>query len=225
MLNFREDHIFILFILLAIVFAFIMVGGFSKPIDYSPPPTPQQLGMAVPSNASESSSAAVSTAPSSAAPSPLPSVSANNGWTCNTSDPNARGSTKMNDNYYNSTYFGCGATGQKGEDGDDNCLPFCNVSSLCSGPGSYCEGQIKWFAADADRYGCLSRLKLTNPKNNKSVVVVSIDEGPSCSVESQVQRGIIDMSGPAYQALGLQDRSDLVYVEVVPAGTPLGPVQ
>ncbi|MEO7331096.1 MAG: hypothetical protein ABI193_21145, partial [Minicystis sp.] len=83
------------------------------------------------------------------------------------------------------------------------------------------------FAADAARFGCLARLKVTNAKNGKSVVVVALDNGPSCTLEKKVSHALIDLSYPANQYLfggeqGVSDKA-LVHVDEVPANTPLGP--
>jgi len=94
--------------------------------------------------------------------------------------------------------------------------------------GKQCEERVTWFTADAARFGCLTKLKVTNPANGKSVVAIALDFGPSCTlVEDKVQKGVLDASGRVDRQLfgsdqGFQDRS-LVHVTEVPASTPLGP--
>jgi hypothetical protein len=87
---------------------------------------------------------------------------------------------------------------------------------------------VDWYAADGARFGCLARLRVTNPKNGKACVVVALDYGPSCSVENSVSHAVLDLSGPANLHLfgGAQGAVDkaLVHVVEVDPTTPLGPL-
>ena len=151
-------------------------------------------------------------------------------WSCG----GTWGTSKMEDGGYYATSFGCwlDANGDPHSDPGDNCIPACladaKSSGLCTGlSGPACEQKVQWFAADAGRFGCLARLRVTNPANGKSVVVVSLDLGPSCSVESQVDDGVLDLSYPTTNYLfgdqvGVVEKKGVHVVEV-DASTPLGP--
>lgn len=125
---------------------------------------------------------------------------------------------------YKTTAFGCvnGFT-----DPNDNCMGACgNPPGLCNGPsGPDCERKLDWFAADADRYGCFSRLKITNPKTLKSAVVIVIDRGPACSQEQAFNAPIIDLSYTAAKYVGGSSGGnyEVAHVEKVSSSTPLGP--
>lgn len=126
---------------------------------------------------------------------------------------------------YKTTAFGCvnGWT-----DPGDNCLPACgNPPGLCNGlSGPDCERKLGWFAADADRYGCFSRLKITNPITKKAAVVIVIDRGPACSQEQIHKAPIIDLSYTAAKYVGGTNGGnyEVANVEKVSNTTPLGPV-
>lgn len=151
-------------------------------------------------------------------------------WSCGGS----WGTTKVSGGSYYATSFGCWVDGAGKSHGDsgDNCIPGClskaRSAGLCAGmSGPDCERAVNWYAADAGRFGCLARIKVTNPKNGRSAVLAVLDYGPACWVEQRVSHGVLDMSGRASQYLfgggqGYQDRSDVVVTEV-PATTPLGP--
>jgi D-alanyl-D-alanine carboxypeptidase len=152
-------------------------------------------------------------------------------WSCG----GTWGTTKAANGDYYTTAFGCwkDANGTSHQDAGDNCIPAClsqaKSSGLCAGmTGPQCEESVNWYAADAGRFGCLARLRVTNPANGKSVVVVALDYGPNCSIEKQVSHAAIDMSSPANQYLfgsdqGIVDKAKVHVVEVA-ASTPLGPV-
>lgn len=154
------------------------------------------------------------------------------GWSC----PGSYSKKKATDGAYYATSFGCytSEAGKLMKDPGDNCLPGCQKiigSALCPNAktGPTCEAEIKWFAADAGRFGCGQRLKVTNPKNGKSLVVAAIDYGPSCKVESKVKHAALDLSYPSTWYLfqgqqGIVNRAT-VTVEEVGASTPLGPVK
>lgn len=153
-------------------------------------------------------------------------------WTCTGS----YGTTKASSGDYYVTAFGCwkDAAGVSHGDAADNCVPTCLAQAKAAGlclpgdTGKNCEERVTWFTADAARFGCLARLKITNPANGKSVIAVALDFGPSCtSVEAKVKKEVLDASGRVDRLLfgsdqGVLDRS-LVHVTEVAASTPLGP--
>jgi hypothetical protein len=153
-----------------------------------------------------------------------------NGWKCNTS---GGGTSQSPTGAYYATSFGCwlDSDGHHRGDGGDNCIPWCidQPSDICGGQsGKACEEALGWYAANERRFGCGMRLQVTNPHNGKSVVVIVIDRGPSCSVEKKVSHWVLDLSYPSTNYLfgGPEGASDkaLVSVVEVPATTPLGPV-
>jgi len=153
-------------------------------------------------------------------------------WTCTGS----YGTKKASSGDYYITAFGCwkDAAGVSHGDAADNCIPTCLAQAKAAGlclpgdTGKNCEERVTWFTADAARFGCLARLKVTNPANGKSVIAVALDYGPSCTtVEAKVKKEVLDASGRVDRFLfgsdqGVLDRS-LVHVTEVAASTPLGP--
>lgn len=153
-------------------------------------------------------------------------------WSCTGS----YGTTKASDGDYYITAFGCwkDAAGVAHGDSGDNCIPTCFAQAKSAGvclpgeTGKQCEERVTWFTADAARFGCLAKLRVTNPANGKSVIAIALDFGPSCTaVEDKVKKGVLDASGRVDRELfgsdqGFQDKS-LVHVTEVPASTPLGP--
>jgi hypothetical protein len=152
-------------------------------------------------------------------------------WSCD----GVYGTEKLADGDYYVTAFGCwkDANGNHSDPGD-NCVPAClsqaQGEGLCAGlSGPACERKVNWYAADAGRFGCMARLRVTNPKNGKAVVVVALDFGPSCSMEESVSHGVIDLSYPTNyylfgEAKGADEEAEVHVVEV-DASTPLGPVK
>jgi|GEM_PF-5757922 len=153
-------------------------------------------------------------------------------WSCN----GLYGTTKASDGDYYLTAFGCwvDANATTHVDPTDNCIPACfgkaQSSGLCqkTDTGPQCEEKVNWYVADSGRFGCLARLRVENPKNNKKVIVVVLDAGPGCSVESKVQKAILDASGRVDEylfgaQLGYSDKG-LVHVVEVDPSTPLGPI-
>lgn len=139
---------------------------------------------------------------------------------------------------YYITSFGCwiDEDGDLRGDGGDNCVPWCqsfadpdDYEELCPGmSGAECERSVAWYTADADRYGCLTRLRVTNPETKDAAVVVVLDRGPSCKIERRVEHWVLDLSYPASNYLfggpaSATERVEAI-VEVVPPDTPLGPV-
>ncbi len=136
---------------------------------------------------------------------------------------------------YSTSWFGCyrKADGTIYKDPYDNCEFACGSKGLCASglSGPECEAQLKWFAADADRYGCGARIRVTNCANGKQVVLATLDRGPNCnSVEKKYGAPVLDMSHPAMVYLfdgktyGGSDKKRVV-VEKVDGATPLGPVE
>ena len=134
---------------------------------------------------------------------------------------------------YSTSWFGCyrNSDGSVHTDPDDNCLFACGSMGNCpSGiSGPECQARLRWFSADADRYGCGAKIRVTACKSGKSVVLVALDRGPRCgTVESSSRAPVLDMSHDAMTYLyggayyGGPDRQAVV-VEVVDKATPLGP--
>lgn len=145
------------------------------------------------------------------------------------------GTAQPSDKSYYITAFGCWVDAAGGRHGDsaDNCIPGClsqlRSMGICSPSqtGKQCEEKLTWFTADVGRFGCGTRVRVTNPANGKSAVAIAIDYGPACWVERSVKRPILDASGRVNRYLfgedkGASDRA-VVHVEVVPSSTPLGP--
>jgi len=146
------------------------------------------------------------------------------------------GTTPATDGDYYITSFGCWVDPQNQvhTDPGDNCIPSClakaKQAGLCmqNDTGPQCEERVNWFTADGARFGCLARLRVTNPANGKAVIAVALDYGPACSVERSVDEEILDASGAVDLYLfggprGATDRA-LVHVVEVDPSTPLGPV-
>jgi len=153
-------------------------------------------------------------------------------WTCT----GTTGKHVPADGHFYATCFGCWIDEHGNHRGDpsDNCIPWCQggdpagYAEVCAGlSGPACERQIHWYAAGADRYGCFTRIRATNPHNGKSVVLLVIDKGPACWIEDQVDHWVADISYPAsYYLFGepknAPERADLI-IQVVSDTTPLGP--
>jgi len=170
---------------------------------------------------------------------PAPYGTPETSWTCGGTagtHPSASGS------YYVSN-FGCwvDSSGTAHSDPGDNCIPWCMYgaagqgrstewNALCGGmSGPDCERSVNWYSADADRFGCGARIRVTNVKTGQAAVVAVIDRGPACWVESKVSHWGLDLSYPAIKYLfggqmGIPDKGEVNVVEV-PTSTPLGPVQ
>lgn len=146
------------------------------------------------------------------------------------------GTTPATDGDYYITSFGCWVDPNNTihTDPGDNCIPSCLAKAKQAGlcmpgdTGPECEERVNWFTADGARFGCLARLKMTNPANGKSVIAVALDYGPACAVERSVNEEVLDASGRVDLYLfggdrGATDRATVHVVEVDPS-TPLGPV-
>jgi hypothetical protein len=152
------------------------------------------------------------------------------GWSCG----GLTGKTASPTGVYYTTSFGCWTDSSGVEHGDagDNCVPYCmgrpGWNDLCAGlSGRECELATNWYAADSDRFGCFTRIRVENPDNGKAAVLAVIDRGPNCRIERQVSHWVLDMSYPASRYLfggptSARERAD-VRVEVVADDTPLGP--
>jgi hypothetical protein len=148
-------------------------------------------------------------------------------WSCTS----LTGETTNPERRYFTTSFGCWVDdeGVAHSDAGDNCIPACSLASIgCDGlSGPACERTINWYAADADRFGCGTRLRVTNPDSGDSAVVMVIDRGPNCTIENNVDFWVLDLSyrvsyhlfgGPTSAGEGAD-----VLVEVVDPTTPVGP--
>ncbi len=136
---------------------------------------------------------------------------------------------------FSTSWFGCyfEDDGSIHEDPFDNCEFACGSQGLCPAgqDGPTCEANLRWFAADVDRYGCGGRIRVTNCDNGHAVVLVTLDRGPNCnSVEKACDAPVLDMSHDAMVYLfdgatygGCEHQG--VVVEQVDAATPLGPVR
>ena len=150
-------------------------------------------------------------------------------WSCSGSF----NTQKAADCEYYATAFGCwkDSNGVNHGDPGDNCIPAClnqAKQSICAGlSGPACERKVSWFAAGKGRWGCMQRLKVTNPENGKAAVIVVLDAGPACWVESKIDAPVADLSYPtAYYLFGHAPGTgdgERVIVEEVDASTPLGP--
>jgi len=153
-------------------------------------------------------------------------------WSCS----GTYATKKAGDGNYYLTSFGCwvDSSGTHHSDPGDNCIPACLSQAKSDGicqsgwSGKVCEEQTSYYVADSGRFGCLARLRITNPASGAGVVAVVLDAGPACWVEAKVQRAILDASPPVALALfgsssvGWSSKR-LVHVVEVDASTPLGP--
>ena len=158
------------------------------------------------------------------------------GTTTNFSCTGSYGTTKAENGDYYITAFGCWVDAQNvvHTDPADNCIPSCldkaRQAGLClpGDTGPQCEERVTWYTADGARFGCLARLRVTNPANGKAVIAVALDYGPGCPGENGVSHAVLDASGRIDRYLfgsdqGATDRA-LVHVVEVDVSTPLGPV-
>jgi hypothetical protein len=146
------------------------------------------------------------------------------------------GTVPVDDGNYYITSFGCyiDANGNVQTDPGDNCIPSCLSKAIQAGlcpagsQGPDCEEAINWYTADGARFGCLARVRVTNPANGKAVIAVALDYGPACSVENSVNHAVLDTSGRIDDYLfgGPEGASDMAAVHVVQVddSTPLGPI-
>jgi hypothetical protein len=141
-------------------------------------------------------------------------------------------SEKPPNHLYSTSNFGCyrKADGTIYKDPSDNCLFSCGDMGLCPGTtdGPTCEATLRWFTADADRFGCGKRIRLTNCLNGKHAIAVALDRGPNCKNEQTYGVPVIDMSHDLMTYLfdgklyGGVDKKRIL-VEEVSSTTKLGP--
>jgi hypothetical protein len=135
---------------------------------------------------------------------------------------------------YFATDFGCSSNPYFNDPGDvcgsASCIASAYTEGVCSSGQSHadCQRAVNWYSIGGARYGCGTRLRVTNPNNGKSVVVMVLDNGPSCKVENKVGFWVLDVSYPTIKYLFGQEEgySDKARVDavVVDSSTPLGPV-
>jgi hypothetical protein len=154
-------------------------------------------------------------------------------WSCT----GVQGTSKALDGNYYTTWFGCwvDANGTHHKDPNDNCIPGCfayaQQSGLCakSDTGQQCEEKTVWFTANNGRFGCLSRVRISNPANGKAVVAVVLDGGPACSAEQKIQKAMLDTSAPVFNYLFDDGKTwttkSYTHVVEVDPSTPLGIVK
>ena len=134
---------------------------------------------------------------------------------------------------YYATDFGCSSNPYFTDPGDTcgsaSCIQSAYDEGVCSGGQSNadCQRAVNWYSVGGASYGCGARLQVTNPANGKSVVVMVLDNGPSCTVENDANFWVLDVSYPTIQYLfgseeGWGDHA-LIHAEVVGSSTPLGP--
>jgi hypothetical protein len=134
---------------------------------------------------------------------------------------------------YYATDFGCSSDPEFTDPGDTcgsaACISSAFSEGLCSSGESNaeCQRAVNWYSIGGASYGCGARLRVENPANGKSVIVIVLDNGPSCAVENEAGYWVLDVSYPTIMYLfgseeGYSDHA-LINVSVVSRGTPLGP--
>lgn len=135
---------------------------------------------------------------------------------------------------YYATDFGCSSNPYFTDPGDTcgsaSCIQSAYDEGVCSSGQSKasCQRAVNWYSVGGKSYGCGARLQVTNPANGKSVVVMVLDDGPSCTVENDANFWVLDVSYPTIKYLfgseeGWGDHARVNAV-VVDSTTPLGPV-
>jgi hypothetical protein len=134
---------------------------------------------------------------------------------------------------YYATDFGCSSNPYFTDPGDTcgsaACIQSAYDEGVCTSSQSNatCQRTVNWYAVGGASYGCGARLQVTNPSNGKSVIVMVLDNGPSCNVENDANFWVLDVSYPTIQYLfgseeGWADHA-LINAVVVDTSTPLGP--
>jgi hypothetical protein len=134
---------------------------------------------------------------------------------------------------YYATDFGCSSDPYFTDPGDTcgsaACIQSAYDQGICSSSESNasCQRAVNWYAVGGSSYGCGARLEVTNPANGKSVVVMVLDNGPSCTVENDADFWVLDVSYPTIMYLfgseeGWSDHAR-IQASVVSSSTPLGP--
>lgn len=135
---------------------------------------------------------------------------------------------------YYATDFGCSSDPYFTDPGDTcgsaACIQSAYDEGVCTSSQSNadCQRTVNWYAVGGASYGCGARLQVTNPANGKSVVVMVLDNGPSCAVENDASFWVLDVSYPTIMYLfgseeGWSDHA-LIDAVVVGPSTPLGPI-
>ncbi len=134
---------------------------------------------------------------------------------------------------YYATDFGCSSNPYFTDPGDTcgsaSCIQSAFDQGVCPAGQSNadCQRAVNWYAVGGASYGCGARLNVTNPANGKSVVVMVLDNGPSCTVENDANFWVLDVSYPTIMYLfGSEEGwADHALINAVPVGasTPLGP--
>jgi hypothetical protein len=135
---------------------------------------------------------------------------------------------------YYATDFGCSSNPYFNDPGDTcgsaSCVQSAYDQGVCSSGQSHadCQRAVNWYSVGGASYGCGARLQVTNPASGKSVVVLVLDNGPSCTVENDANFWVLDVSYPTIQYLFGQEEGwgdhARVNAVVVDSSTPLGPV-
>lgn len=134
---------------------------------------------------------------------------------------------------YYATDFGCSSNPYFTDPGDTcgsaSCIQSAYDQGVCTSGQSKasCQRAVNWYSVGGASYGCGTRLQVSNPATGKSVVVMVLDDGPSCTVENDANFWVLDVSYPTIQYLfgseeGWADHA-LVHASVVDPSTPLGP--
>jgi hypothetical protein len=135
---------------------------------------------------------------------------------------------------YYATDFGCSSDPYFTDPGDTcgsaSCIQSAYDEGVCTSGQSHasCQRAVNWYSVGGKSYGCGTRLQVTNPANGKAVIVMVLDDGPSCTVENNANFWVLDVSYPTIQYLfgseeGWADHASVNAV-VVDSSTPLGPV-
>jgi hypothetical protein len=152
-------------------------------------------------------------------------------WSCN----GATGTEKLASGEYVAGSFGCSILedGSDGYEPGDGCEPSCLDTLVDEGlcleqmDGPECERFVNWFASGSDRFGCGTKLRVTDPASGRSAIVAVIESGPSCSVEKSVGTGVVHLSHRASEHLfgSIVDTSDerTIEIEEVASDEPVGP--
>jgi hypothetical protein len=134
---------------------------------------------------------------------------------------------------YYATDFGCSSDPYFTDPGDTcgsaACIASAYDEGVCDSSQSDadCQRAVNWYSVGGASYGCGARLLVSNPANGKSVVVMVLDNGPSCTVENDANFWVLDVSYPTIEYLfgeeeGYSDHA-LINAVVVDSSTPLGP--
>jgi hypothetical protein len=134
---------------------------------------------------------------------------------------------------YYATDFGCSSDPPFTDPGDTcgsaACIESAYDEGVCTSSQSHadCQREVNWYSVGGASYGCGARLQVSNPANGKSVVVMVLDNGPSCTVENEADFWVLDVSYPTIEYLfgeeeGYSDHA-LIDAVVVDSSTPLGP--